>query len=160
MFIFVPDVCFGGQNKTAVSTALAALKLRGQGDSIIAKTLVYYENVSPDIVNQFWTGTSIPCYLLSFYVQSCTTSSPWNYLSNYTLPMDVGVNASMTILLSDPISMSAACGQDISPFLATLSGVEPYISQLQKNLQTSMELSSCSRVYPLFNEYVFLLCNT
>jgi len=39
------DVCFGGQNKTAVSTALAALKIRGEGDGILSKTIVYYANV-------------------------------------------------------------------------------------------------------------------
>jgi len=68
--------------------------------------------------------------------------------------MDVGTNASMVVLLSNTSAMTEACGQDISPFLANLAKVEPLISGLQRNLQTSMELASCSRVYPLFNQYV------
>jgi hypothetical protein len=69
--------------------------------------------------------------------------------------MDAGVNASTILLLSDTSDMSDACGRDITPYISNLDAITPFISRLQDRLQFSIELSSCSRVYPLFNEYVW-----
>ena len=53
------DVCFGGQNKTAVSTTLAALKLRGENNGILYKTILYYDSVSR-FMSHFFISSSYP----------------------------------------------------------------------------------------------------